>query len=48
MAFLFIFLPLVDWWLNVPPVLMAYGVALPALVGITTFFRTKPKAIHQA
>jgi len=47
MAFLFIFLPLVDWWLNVPPVLMAYGVALPALVGITTFFRTRPKAIHQ-
>jgi glycerol-3-phosphate acyltransferase PlsY len=48
MAFLFIFLPLVDWWLNVPPVLMAYGVALPALVGITTFFRNRPKAIHQA
>jgi glycerol-3-phosphate acyltransferase PlsY len=48
MAFLFILLPLVDWWLKVPPVLMAYGVALPALVGITTFFRTRPKAIHQA
>jgi glycerol-3-phosphate acyltransferase PlsY len=48
MAFLFIFLPLIDWWLNVPPVLMAYGVALPALVGITTFFRNRPKALHQA
>ena len=48
MAFMFILLPLADWWLNVPPVLMAYGVALPALVGITTFFRTRPKAIRQA
>jgi len=48
MAFLFIILPLVDWWLNVPPALMAYGVALPALVGITTFFRNRPKAVHQA
>jgi len=48
MAFLFIILPLVDWWLNVPPALMAYGVALPALVGITTFFRNRLKALHQA
>jgi hypothetical protein len=29
-------------------VLIAYGVALPALVGITTFFRTRPRAIHQS
>jgi glycerol-3-phosphate acyltransferase PlsY len=48
MAFLFILLPLVDWWLQVPPALMAYGVALPALVGITTFFRNRPKVIHQS
>jgi glycerol-3-phosphate acyltransferase PlsY len=48
MAFLFIVLPLVDWWFKVPAVLIAYGVALPALVGITTFFRTRPKELHQA
>jgi glycerol-3-phosphate acyltransferase PlsY len=48
MAFLFILLPLVDWWFKVPAVLIAYGVALPALVGITTFFRTRPRELHQA
>jgi glycerol-3-phosphate acyltransferase PlsY len=48
MAFLFIVLPLVDWWLKVPGVLVIYGIALPALTGITTFFRTRPKALHQA
>jgi glycerol-3-phosphate acyltransferase PlsY len=48
MAFLFIALPFLGWWLKVPPVLIAYGVALPALVGITTFFRTRPRAIHQS
>jgi glycerol-3-phosphate acyltransferase PlsY len=48
MAFLFIALPLVDWWLKVPPVLIAYGVALPALVGITTYFRNRPRALHEA
>ncbi len=48
MAFLFITLPLVDWLLHMPGVLIAYGIALPALTGITTFFRTRPKAIRQA
>ena len=48
MAFLFIILPFVDWWLKVPGVLIVYGIALPALTGITTFFRTRPKAIRQA
>lgn len=48
MAFLFILLPLVDWWLKVSPLLIVYGLALPALVGITTFFRTKPKALKPA
>ncbi|MFA5309223.1 MAG: glycerol-3-phosphate acyltransferase [Dehalococcoidales bacterium] len=47
MAFLFIFLPFIDWWLKVPPLLIGYGIALPALVGITTFFRTRPKALNQ-
>ncbi len=48
MAFLFIVLPFVDWWLKIPPALIAYGVALPALVGITTFFRNRLRAVHQA
>jgi len=48
MAFLFIALPFVDWWLNVSSLLIGYGVALPALVGITTFFRIRPKALKHA
>jgi glycerol-3-phosphate acyltransferase PlsY len=47
MAFLFITLPLVDWFFKIPPLLIVYGIALPALVGITTFFRTRPKALKQ-
>jgi glycerol-3-phosphate acyltransferase PlsY len=48
MAFLFILLPLADWWLKEPPVLIAYGVALPALIGITTFFRNRTRAVRPA
>jgi glycerol-3-phosphate acyltransferase PlsY len=48
MAFLFIVLPFVDWWLKVPLALIVYGIALPALVGITTFFRTRPRALKHA
>jgi len=48
MAFLFVLLPLVDWWLKVPGVLVIYGIALPALTGITTYLRTRPKALRQA
>jgi len=48
MAFLFIVLPFVDWWLKVPAGIIAYGVALPALVGITTFFRNRPRALQEA
>jgi glycerol-3-phosphate acyltransferase PlsY len=48
MAFLFIVLPFVDWWLKVPGALVAYGIALPALTGITTFIRTRPKTVHQS
>jgi glycerol-3-phosphate acyltransferase PlsY len=47
MAFLFIILPLIDWWLKFSPLLIGYGVSLPALVGITTFFRTRPRALKQ-
>ena len=48
MAFLFIILPVVDWWFKVEPALIGYGVALPALVGITTYFRTRPKPLSQS
>jgi len=48
MAFLFIALPFVDLFFKIPPLLIVYGIALPALVGITTFFRTHPKALKQA
>jgi glycerol-3-phosphate acyltransferase PlsY len=48
MAFLFIALPFVDWLFRVSPVLIAYGIALPSLVGITHFIRTRPKELHQA
>jgi glycerol-3-phosphate acyltransferase PlsY len=48
MAFAFIALPLVDLAFKVEPILIAYGIALPALVGITTFFRTRPKALKHA
>jgi glycerol-3-phosphate acyltransferase PlsY len=48
MAFLFIALPFMDWLFKVPAVLIAYGIALPTLVGITHFLRTRPKELHQA
>ncbi len=38
---LFIPLPLVCWWLGVPGLLISYSVALPCLVGATTFLRTR-------
>lgn len=41
---LFIPLPLVCWWLGLPGVLVSYSVALPCLVGITHFFRTRQLA----
>jgi glycerol-3-phosphate acyltransferase PlsY len=48
MAFLFIALPLIDWAFRVEPILIGYGIGLPALIGITTFFRTRPKALKHA
>ena len=38
---LFIPLPLVCWWPGVPGLLVAYGIALPCLVGFTHFLRTR-------
>ena len=39
--FMFPPLPLVCWWLGVPGVLVAYSIALPCLVGLTHFLRTR-------
>jgi glycerol-3-phosphate acyltransferase PlsY len=38
---LFIPLPLVCWWLGVPGLLISYSIALPCLVGLTHFLRTR-------
>jgi glycerol-3-phosphate acyltransferase PlsY len=38
---LFIPLPLVCWWLGIPPMLISYSIALPCLVGFTHFLRTR-------
>jgi len=40
-AVLFVPLPFVCWWLGVPGALIAYGVALPCMVGFTHFLRTR-------
>jgi glycerol-3-phosphate acyltransferase PlsY len=38
---LFIPLPLVCWWLDVPGILVSYSIALPCLVGLTHYLRTR-------
>jgi len=38
---LFIPLPMVCWWLGVSGMLVAYSVALPCLVGVTHYLRTR-------
>jgi glycerol-3-phosphate acyltransferase PlsY len=43
MAFLFIILPLVEWAFKVNPAIIVYGLFLPALTGVTTYFRTRPR-----
>jgi len=48
MAFLFIGLAILGWLLKVPPVLIAYGIALPVLIGITTLFRVRHKRLNRA
>jgi len=47
MAFLFITLPVVGWLMKVQPILIGYGLLLPVIIGITTFFRTRPKVLRQ-
>ena len=41
---LFIPLPLVCWWLGIPGLLIAYGIALPCLVGFAHFIRMRQLA----
>ncbi len=40
-AIIFAPLSLVAWWLDTPPYLIAYGIALPCLVGFTHFITTR-------
>ena len=47
-AVLFIPLSLVGWWVGIPASLIIYSVALPCLVGLTHFLRTRPKVVRQA
>ena len=46
-AVMFIPLPLVCWWLGVSGSYIAYSIALPCLVGFTTFLRTR-RAVNTA
>jgi glycerol-3-phosphate acyltransferase PlsY len=48
MAFLFIVLPLLDWWFHVPGILVIYGLALALFIGLTTLLRTKTRTLRQA
>jgi len=41
---MFIPLPAACWWLEVPGIFTAYGIALPCLVGVTNFIRRKQVA----
>ena len=48
MSFLFIALPVVGWLMKVQPILIGYGLLLPVIIGITTFFRTRHKVLKEA
>jgi len=41
LAFLFISLPFVSWLLHIPGLLIAYGIALPCLVGFTHYLQVR-------
>ena len=45
MAFLFIVLPFVEWAFKVNPAVIAYGLFLPALTGVTTLFRNRARQV---
>ncbi|MFH1015785.1 MAG: glycerol-3-phosphate acyltransferase [Chloroflexota bacterium] len=48
LAFLFISLPFVSWLLHIPGLLIAYGIALPCLVGFTHYLRVRGRVVTQA
>jgi glycerol-3-phosphate acyltransferase PlsY len=45
-CFLFVPLPLVCWWLDVPWVIIGYSLGLPSLVGITTYLKHRRELAH--
>jgi glycerol-3-phosphate acyltransferase PlsY len=45
-AVLFIPLPFLCWWLDMPGALAGYSVALPCLVGLTHYFRARRVAVR--
>jgi glycerol-3-phosphate acyltransferase PlsY len=47
-AVLFIPLPLLGWWLDVPGALVGYSVALPCLVGLAHYLRARRVAVRNA
>ena len=46
-AVLFVPLSLVGWLVGIPLPLLIYSVALPCLVGVTHYFRTRPREARQ-
>jgi glycerol-3-phosphate acyltransferase PlsY len=45
---MFVPLPFLCWWLEVPGLLVSYSIGLPCLVGLTHFIRTKQGLAHHA
>jgi glycerol-3-phosphate acyltransferase PlsY len=43
-AFIFVPLPLVEWLIGTPPVLIGYSIVLPILVAVTHLFRARQPA----
>jgi len=47
-AVLFIALPVVGWVMHISGILIAYGIALPGLVGLTHYLRVRGRVVTQA
>jgi glycerol-3-phosphate acyltransferase PlsY len=47
-AVLFVSVPLASWWLGLSGQLITYSIALPGLVGVTHYARTRQKAMRPA
>jgi len=46
--FIFVPLPLVCWWLDMPRILIGYSIGLPCLVGFTHFLRARQAVTRRA